>query len=246
MRFGASTSPALAPLAAAVVANLTGIAIRPGRPGRNSDQAFNGVGLPLMQFNHTRLAEDGGYWWWHTPDDTYDKIDFDVLKQDTELYLAGITELVTTSWLRIDLGAETEALTRALRSRQDESGGALDLSTAIARVGELERALAQGSAVLENATPSHEMNLAALAVLRPLHRIMFVPGSDHHPDPGIYSRPLPGLEPARILAEEDPGSDRYGFARAQLTREVNRVLEALDEAIHRASDLEALATRLIG
>ena len=66
---------------------------------------------------------------------------------------------------------------------------------------------------------------------------MFVPGSDYHPDPGIYSRPLPGLEPASILAEEAASSDRYGFAMAQLVRERNRILEAIDEATHAATDL---------
>ena len=64
-----------------------------------------------------------------------------------------------------------------------------------------------------------------------------MPGSDYHPDPGIYGRPLPGLEPARILADEDPATDRYRFAMAQLLRERNRILEAIDEATRAAMDL---------
>ncbi|NIP83558.1 MAG: hypothetical protein GWM90_31765, partial [Gemmatimonadetes bacterium] len=59
--------------------------LRGSTPGRNSDQSFNGVGLPLLQFNHSRPGELGGYWWWHTPDDTYDKIDFDILRADAGL-----------------------------------------------------------------------------------------------------------------------------------------------------------------
>jgi len=66
---------------------------------------------------------------------------------------------------------------------------------------------------------------------------MFVPGSDYHPDPGIYGQPLPGLEPARILAEENASSDRYRFAMAQLLRERNRILEAIDEAARAATHL---------
>ena len=49
-----------------------GDSVRITPPGRNSDQSFNGVGLPLLQINHSRTSEDGGYWWWHTPDDTRD------------------------------------------------------------------------------------------------------------------------------------------------------------------------------
>jgi hypothetical protein len=83
-----------------------------------------------------------------------------------------------------------------------------------------------------------------LAIVRPIHRIMFVPGSDHHPDPGVYGRPLPGLQPAGILAEEDPESDRYGFALSTLLRERNRVLEAIDEASREASRLAERLRRI--
>ena len=62
-RFGATASAAVGGLAADVVAQRTGDAVEPVRPGRNSDQSFNGVGLPLLQLDHRRLEEDGGYWW---------------------------------------------------------------------------------------------------------------------------------------------------------------------------------------
>ncbi len=242
-RFGASTSPALASLAAAVIRDATGQSVRTGRPGRNSDQAFNGIGLPLLQLNHSRLAEDGGYWWWHTPDDTYDKIDADILKVDADLYVNAIAELVAAPRLPIDLGAELDALAEALRDRESQSGGALDLSEARRRTGFLAGLWAQGSQRLAGQASTPEGDAALLRVLRPIHRIMFVPGSDHHPDPGIYGRPLPGFEPARVLADEDPSSDRYGFAMAQLLRERNRVLEALDEATHAAMDLLEMRPR---
>ena len=236
--FGASTSPALAKLAIDVVASLTGQTVRPGRPGRNSDQAFNGIGLPLLQFSHERSEEDGGYWWWHTPDDTYDKIDFDVLRTDTELYVTAISELLAAPAYPASLPLELDALTDALTERERESDGALDLSEARARVDRLSELWTQAFARDPvPGDPRRASDVAVLRALRPLHRIMFVPGSDYHPDPGIYGRPLPGLEPARILAEEDPASDRYRFAMAQLLRERNRVLEAIDEATRAATDL---------
>jgi len=237
-RFGASTSPALAELAIDIVGGLTGQTVRPGRPGRNSDQAFNGIGLPLLQFSHARSEEDGGYWWWHTPDDTYDKIDFDVLRTDTELYVTAISELVAAPAYPVSLPLELDALADALTEREAESDGALDLSEARARVDRLRELWTEafpGGLVTED--PTRTLDIAILRALRPLHRIMFVPGSDYHPGPGIYGRPLPGLEPARILAEEAPATDRYGFAMAQLLRERNRILEAIDQATRAATDL---------
>ena len=54
---------------------------------------------------------------------------------------------------------------------------------------------------------------------------------------------LPGLAPVQILASENPGTDRYGFAYATLVRERNRLLEALARSIEEMSSLaEALRT----
>ena len=72
--------------------------------------------------------------------------------------------------------------------------------------------------------------LDQMAFLRPLHRVMYVPLNDYHPDPGVSLGPLPGLAAARILAEEEAGSDRRGFALPVLVRERNRLIEAVDEA----------------
>lgn len=229
-RFSVSTSPALAPLATAVVADGTGQTPRNGRPGRNSDQSFNGIGLPLLQINQSRPSEAGGYWWWHTPDDTYDKIDAQLLETATDLYADALAAL-TAGPLPLSLMAEAEALLHALERRQEESGGALDLTEAMARTARLAAIAARVDPALRSGPVAAEFEPMVFDILRPIHRIMFVPGSDHHPDAGIYNDPLPGLEPARVLAEEDPGSDRYGFALSYLQRERNRVLEALDEAI---------------
>jgi hypothetical protein len=242
-RFGVSTSPALRRLAVDVVRAGTGQDVRGSRPGRNSDQAFNGAGLPLLQINHVRLAEDGGYWWWHTTEDTYDKIDPAVLEVDARLYADALASLLAGEGYPVDLPAEGRALVEALETRSVESGGALDLSEAIRRARDLERELREAAVSLERAPTSTEVDLAVLRVLRPIHRVMFVPGSDHHPDPGIYGAPLPGMEPAGILAEDDPGTDRYGFAHAQLVRERNRVLESIAEAMHHLEDLRGLTRR---
>ncbi len=76
--------------------------------------------------------------------------------------------------------------------------------------------------------------LDQVAVLRPLHRVMYVPLNAYHPDPGVGLGPLPGLAPARILSSEDAGSDRRGFAATGLARERNRLVEAVDQALSTA------------
>jgi aminopeptidase YwaD len=234
-RFSVSTSPALEALGVSVVADATGEVPRASRPGRNSDQSFNGIGLPLLQINHTRLAADGGTWWWHTPDDTYDKIDARILKTDTDLYADALAALTGQASLPVSLMAEAEALLAALKAREAESGGALDLEEAKVGSARLAALASRVDPFLQGGAMGPELEALARDVFRPVHRIMFVPGSDHHPDPGLYGRPLPGLEPASVLVEEPQDSDRYGFALSYLLRERNRILEAVDEAL-RAGD----------
>ena len=227
--FGASASEALQPFAIRVVAETHGVEIAPSRPGRNSDQAFNGVGLPLLQFNHTRLAEDGGYWWWHTTEDTYDKIDGDVLKTDTDIYVHALATMLAGAHYPVSAVAQVEALAAAVAAREEASGGAFQLER---HLGNRMERLRRVAADLDERAGAGEIGAVdQVAFLRPLHRVMYVPLNDYHPDPGVSLGPLPGLAPARILAEEDAGSDRRGFAAPVLARERNRLIEALDEAL---------------
>ncbi len=232
-RFGATASEAFRDFAARVVMDAEGAEISPSRPARNSDQAFNGIGLPLLQFNHTRRAEDGGYWWWHTPDDTFDKIDPEVLKTDTDLYADALAEMLAGEVYPVTLAAQVEALGAAVAAREEEAGGALRLHEHLGnRMDRLRRAVAR---VDRQAAAGEVGALEQVAVLRPLHRAMYVPLNNYHPDPGITLGPLPGLAPARILRDADPASDRRGFAAPVLARERNRLVEAVEEALFRAN-----------
>jgi len=243
-RFSATATASLSALGKSVIRSATPDDIRVGRPGRNSDQSFNGVGLPLLQINHTRLAEDGGYWWWHTPADTLDKIDFDVLETDTELYAEALVKLLAAPTLPLGLTAQVETLGEALSMRHENSGRAQSwFDEALRRQQEL---LGIASRIEETLSrkPGRDTDLALIAILRPLHRVLYVPANSYHPDSGADSSPLPGLAPAEILGTVEPDQDRYGFAVPMVRRELNRLLEAIDEALERARRLESrLAAR---
>lgn len=234
-RFGASASSSLSELARSVVMDGVGETIRPSPPGRNSDQSFNGVGLPLLQLNHARLAEDGGYWWWHTPDDTRDKVDANVLKVDADLYAAALARLLADPVLPVSLTAPVERLGSLLANRQETAGGHIDLSEALERQGallELVRGLeeALGAGDVSTTAPAPEVDLALVAILRPIHRVLYTGLGPYHPDPAVSVGSLPGLNAVEMLAANDPSTDRFRFALTTLQRESARILEALDQA----------------
>lgn len=240
VRFSSTATASMNDLARRVVDEAAGVDDLPiSTPGRNSDQAFNGVGMPLLQFNHSRSQEDGGYWWWHTPEDTYDKIDLEILRTDAGLYARAIAELTTAPTLPVDMTSEIEALGEQIRRRSEESAGRFDLAWATARQRRLLEAVrALEPHLADRAGP--DLDRAVLGVLRPVYRVMYDPVDPFHPDPGFSLGLLPGLAPVTILAEEDSASVRYLFAETTLVRERNRLLEALDEALLRAERLRAL------
>jgi len=235
-RFGAATTASLSALAQDVVLEETGDSIRPRPPGRSSDESFNGVGLPLLEISHSRLAEDGGYWWWHTPDDTRDKVDAEVLKVDADIYAAVLVRLLAEPVYPVSLTAVVERLGTLLAERQETAGEYLDLSEALARQARLLETVAEVETALATRPGGGgpEGDLAVVAVLRPLHRVLYTLLGPYHPDPAISEGALPGLNAADMLAVNDPSTDRYRFARTTLLRELASILEALDDAQARA------------
>ena len=240
-RFGAATTASLSTLAETVVLDEVGMMMGSGYPGRNSDQSFNGVGLPLLQLNHSRLSEDGGYWWWHTPDDTRDKVDAQVLKTDADLYAAALTRLLAEPALPVLPSATVERLGGLLRNRQERAGDHFDLSEALARQYELFRAMEWVETFLASKS-GPELDLALVAMLRPLHRVLYTNLGPYHPDPAVTVGALPGLDAVDMLTSNDPGTDRYRFALTTLERERARILEALDEASAAADELMGMLT----
>ncbi len=238
-RFGATTTASLAPLARRVVRQGTGQAIDPGRPGRNSDMAFNGIGLSVFQLHHTRLAEDGGYWWWHTPEDTYDKVNFDILKTDTDLYAEALAALLAAPVFPVSVTAEVEALGGLLAALDTAAANRFDLAPLRSRQRRLLGLARAIDRTLQGRTPptGAPIDLGLVEVLRPLHRVVYTLQGPYHPDPAVDPGLLPGLAPIRALARLDRTSDRYHVLVTTLVRERNRAAEALDLAIAAAERL---------
>ncbi len=165
---------------------------------------------------------------------------FDVLKTDTDLYADALAELLAAPTLPFDMVEEIEALGDAIGRRAETAGDRFDFTPVEERHRDLlNLAREVGPLVADSAGP--DIDRAVLRVLRPLHRVLYSPLAPFHPDPGMALGLLPGLAPVRILASEDPNSDRFGFAYATLVRERNRLLEALARSIEETSLLaEAL------
>jgi hypothetical protein len=118
-----------------------------GRPARNSDQSFWGTGLSSL-LSGGRLTPEtdeggpvGGGWWWHTPEDTRDKVDLDVLVEETKLYLAMTARLCESPILPHDYTATVEDIRRNLDEIETAADGAMSFDDVKADLDRLESAL---------------------------------------------------------------------------------------------------------
>ncbi len=225
-RFSAAATAELEPLARGIVKELSGTDPEVGRPGRNSDQSFYGIGLPLLQFNHERTEDVGGYWWWHTPEDTFDKIDFEILALDTRLYVGALHRLMTEGVPPFDLSAAASELEKILVER---TGSGLELSAAIERTRRLEALLERIEASLSGGSVDSELARRMVRTLRPVLRVMYQERGPYHQDLALEHPLLPGLAIDANATE---------FARAHAVREINRLLDHLDQALSEGEALE--------
>jgi hypothetical protein len=238
--YGTSNTASMDDLAAAVLGDVAQAKAEPDRPGRNSDQGFYGIGLPLLQFNHGRSDPGGSYWYWHTEEDTFDKIDFEGLASDTRLYLAALSRLLTSSIPPIRLSAETSELKARLLERKASAGSHLDLSAVIERAEELDSRARALDEKLRSVSPAAAADVVRrmVRVIRPVLRVTYQEDGPYQQDPALEVPKLPGLDALATLGSLPKESDLYGFSRTSLVRERNRILDHLDQALAEALALE--------
>jgi hypothetical protein len=244
--------------AEAVVGDVTGQPSRGHRFARAGDQSFWGAGVPsafmslsgvpkqdtdLSRAMGRLLGSSGFPWWWHTRDDTIDKIDAGVLTLDTKVYVAAALRAVNAPLVPLDHARAARALLGEIEALQVAAGGRADLAPAAAaarRLVERADALTAGLAAAPTGAATLERaNRTLVRLSRLLVPLAYTTGDPFHHDLAVPMPPLAGLQPARELARLDPEGDLARFTAAALVRESNRVVHAFDEAAELVDDFLA-------
>ena len=206
------------------------------RPGRNSDQSFWGAGMVSL-LSGARLTPEtpeggpvGGGWWWHTPEDTRDKVDPDVLCEETKLYVALATRICESPVPPFDHAKSAAAVGETL----DELGFEHPALEGIReRAAQLERTVAEANRIANDRADDPAVARAAedlqVELANRLVPALYKTRPDHRHDRALPQGRLPGL-----AAVGDPGElsgrERL-FAETALRREANRVEELLRESL---------------
>ncbi len=212
------------------------------RMSRAGDQSFWGVGVPSLFMamgeqpaaaaaNVTAGVLGGGArrgaglgWWWHTPEDTLDKMDPATLVRDTRIYVHAIGRLLSDAVLPLDFGRAAAVLEGELDSLQNRIGNALDLGLLLAR----SRRLGEVAARVASAG-GEGVDAALMAASRALVPMDYTRGDRFAHDPALAQNPYPVLDPVRALADAEGDALRFRLVAAR--RACNRVGAALAAAI---------------
>jgi len=205
------------------------------RPGRNSDQSFWGTGLVSL-LSGARLPPEtpeggpvGGGWWWHTPEDTRDKVDPDVLVEETQAYAALATRICESPIVPFDHTASARALVDCLDDAGFDHDALADLRD---RAEDLERAVAEANRVFDARADEPAVARAAedlqVRLANRLIPALYTARPDHLHDRALTQDRLPGID---AIGVPDRTTDRnYLFAETSLRRETNRLDDLLRDA----------------
>lgn len=229
-----------------------------GRPlGRAGDQSFWGTGIPSA-FMGLSYQPDGWFgWWWHTTEDTLDKIDPANLERDARIYVAATYRAINAPLLPLDHRESVRAIRARLTEYARLAGDRLDIEILLNRANELQTETERLYRTLnlrqqafdefsnessfsgKNATshPGADNYWFAKANTH-IHRLSkavvpigYVKGGRFEPDPALPQPFVPALAEIAELAQAEPGSDPFYRFRTLLTRRVNRLADEFKQAI---------------
>jgi hypothetical protein len=272
--YKALSMPETQDFAVAAILDAIGVEAEPERQSRAGDQSFWSCGVPSVYMDLSQVPPElaaragsaslftaadpaarhqpGGLpWWWHTPEDTIDKLDSEVLRRDTQVYLLATYRAASAGLLPFAYAPAARQVRETVERYQQAAEGRFDLDPVLGRARQLEEKAVELDRLVEPARGREgadraveAANQALMAMDRELVMVNFTAGGPFDQDLAIPIPAVPLLEPARRLQGLDPGSDEAHFLVTELTRSRNKVAHHLRLALHAAARAQAALLEL--
>jgi len=210
--------------------------------GRSGDQSFWGAGLPSAFMGLSYQPEGWFGWWWHTTEDTLDKIDGDFLARDCKVYVAAVYQVASAPLIPIDQRQAIRTLSERISYYTELIGDKLDLSRLTSRVQQLQNATDHfydriGSTSLSDASV-REANRTILSLSRWLVPINYVRGSRYDHDAAGSHSLVPALSDIEHLSTAEVGSEAFFRLQTSLIRQVNQIGYEIKQAVRLVVEAE--------
>lgn len=240
------------------VMKISGQSFNGTRYGRAGDQSFWGTGLPsiLMGLSEQLPANDtasnafaklfggpnsGGYgWWWHTTEDTIDKVEPKFLRRDCLIYLDIIMRLATEKIISVDQKEAALEIREKINFYSSQSKGILDFSVTQVRINELIRLLELKQQLINNNTLKEvEVNVINDCIMK-LSRVLvplnYLEGDIFEHDLCYNPEVIPRLSKITRLIETERKTNEYFLLVNELRREINKINYDILKAVNIIKD----------
>ena len=238
----------------AIVEKIAGQRLSGVRPPRAADQSFWGHGVPSLFMSPSEQPADqsesarayaqlvggatrsGGLgWWWHTPEDTLDKLDPAHLVRDAKIYVLTAQRALEDPVLPLDYRAAVAEAGTILTQYAKEAKRRFDLAPIFGLLEELGAAVESLERRIraKTLTPAATelANLCLMTLGRQLIPISYCRSGAFEHDTTLPVPPFPGLEPMRRLGRIPPTSDEARQIIVGLVRQRNKMCYHLANAL---------------
>ena len=243
-------------IAAPVIAAIANQDYNGSRYGRAGDQSFWGTGTPslFMGLSEQPIGEGtaaksfallmgngktGGFgWWWHSMEDTIDKIDPVRLVRDCKIYLICVYRACGLDYIPIDQHAAAVDIETILQTYASQTSGHIDFNLVLSRAKELVNITGMIEVNKEKlgAVAYNDYVMEMSRVLVPLN---YVEGSIFEHDLAVRGKDIPILTVLNQFKGVSVGSDEDKYIWVVAIRRVNAVAFALKKAIKLAKSVLA-------
>ena len=209
------------------------------RPGRDSDSAFQGIGIPFFSVGvpgppegYPEVDVAGRIVYWHAPDDTRDKLDMKALELDTRYRVAQLYDLATLRALPHRLAPIGASYAAVLKGLTAAAGSAFDLAQAVQAAASLEDAAGRFDRAARPDEPAaiDAFNRLVIRLTHQLNSTLYTRAGRFDQDPAAELPVLPLLARVKDLASLPRDGDQFGFLETELIRGRNAVEFTLREA----------------
>lgn len=209
------------------------------RPGRDSDSSFQGLGVPFFSIGvpgPTNGSPDidaaGRIAYWHSPDDTIDKLDMRALELDTAYRVAQLYDMATTKTLPHLLAPIAASYAAVIKDLAATPGTGFDLHSIVKAAAGFEEAANRfdRAARPTDSAGTDAFNRLVVRLTHRLNSMLYTKTGPFDQDPAAQLPILPRLARVEELSTLPRESDEFGFLEAELIRGRNAVESTLREA----------------
>jgi aminopeptidase YwaD len=204
--------------------------IAPIPMARFADQTFWGAAVPfaIMPKFGRRNVKRLPFFWWHTKEDTIDKVDEAVVLRDAKVIAKLAAIFANIERLPAQMAGFVDVMKNRLAAIDRELCEDFDLSDAHEAVDRLKEKISEYEKALENEAYTDD---AIIKIAGEMVRITYTASSPYHQDPAVKGAMFPALSAAMGLTPDNTEVDYYLAVQTRFVRQRNRLCGQIDQII---------------